>query len=143
VVLTFGDHRLDIARRELRRGADIIDLEPKAFDLLAFLVLHRDRVVTKDDLLQAVWGGGWFPRALSAADGTSRNAMPAPSVAPQKSARGGPAADVAAAMQEHFEQADYAGVVDLDAGIADRTARAPRSQRELDVEVEDPSVRMR
>jgi TolB-like protein len=57
VVLTFGDHRLDIARRELRRGADIIDLEPKAFDLLAFLVLHRDRVVTKDDLLQAVWGG--------------------------------------------------------------------------------------
>jgi TolB-like protein len=57
VVLAFGDHRLDIERRELRRGADIIDLEPKAFDLLAFLVLHRDRVVTKDDLLQGVWGG--------------------------------------------------------------------------------------
>jgi adenylate cyclase len=57
VVLAFGDHRLDIERRELRRGADIVDLEPKAFDLLAFLVLHRDRVVTKDDLLQGVWGG--------------------------------------------------------------------------------------
>jgi TolB-like protein len=57
VVLAFGDHRLDIERRELRRGADVIDLEPKAFDLLAFLVLQRDRVVTKDDLLQAVWGG--------------------------------------------------------------------------------------
>ena len=43
MVLTFGDHGLDIARRELHRGADIIDLEPKAFDLLAFLVQHRDR----------------------------------------------------------------------------------------------------
>jgi DNA-binding winged helix-turn-helix (wHTH) protein len=61
VVLAFGDHRLDIARRELRRGADIVDLEPKAFDLLAFLVLHRDRVVTKDDLLQGVWGGRISP----------------------------------------------------------------------------------
>jgi adenylate cyclase len=57
VVLVFGDHRLDLERRELRRGADIIDLEPKAFDLLAFLVLHRDRVVSKDDLLQGVWDG--------------------------------------------------------------------------------------
>jgi len=57
VILAFGNHRLDIERRELRRGADIIDLEPKAFDLLAFLVLHRDRVVSKDDLLQGVWGG--------------------------------------------------------------------------------------
>ena len=57
MVLAFGDHRLDIERRQLRRGADIVELEPKAFDLLAFLVLHRDRVVTKDDLLQGVWGG--------------------------------------------------------------------------------------
>jgi TolB-like protein len=57
VVLAFGDHRLDIERRELRRGADIVEIEPKAFDLLAFLVLHRDRVVTKDELLQGVWGG--------------------------------------------------------------------------------------
>jgi len=56
-VLAFGDHRLDIVRRELRRGSDLITLEPKAFDLLAFLVQNRDRVVSKDDLLQAVWGG--------------------------------------------------------------------------------------
>ena len=57
MVLAFGDHRLDIKRRELRRGTELIDLEPKAFDLLAFLVQHRDRVVSKDDLLQEVWGG--------------------------------------------------------------------------------------
>src|SRR6202040_3592224 len=37
---------------------------------------------------------------------------------------GAPAADVTAAMQEHFEQADDAGVVDLDAGIADHALLA-------------------
>ncbi|MGE0260646.1 MAG: winged helix-turn-helix domain-containing tetratricopeptide repeat protein [Alphaproteobacteria bacterium] len=57
MLLAFGDYRLDIERRELRRGAELIGLEPKAFDLLAFLVLHRDRVVSKDDLLEGVWGG--------------------------------------------------------------------------------------
>lgn len=57
VVLAFGEHRLDIARRELRRGAELVSLPPKAFDLLVFLVQHRDRVVGKDDLLREVWGG--------------------------------------------------------------------------------------
>ena len=55
--LAFGQYRLEIERRELRRGAELIELEPKAFDLLAFLVQHRNRVVSKDDLLQAVWHG--------------------------------------------------------------------------------------
>jgi DNA-binding winged helix-turn-helix (wHTH) protein len=57
VLLAFGDYRLDIERRELRRGSEIVSVEPKAFDLLTYLVRHRDRVVSKDDLLQEVWGG--------------------------------------------------------------------------------------
>jgi len=57
VVLAFGNHRLDIGRRELRRCGELVDLEPKAFDLLAYLVLNRDRVVSKDDMLRAVWDG--------------------------------------------------------------------------------------
>jgi len=57
VAFVFGDHRLDVQRRELHRGVELIDVEPKVFDLLAFLVQHRDRVVSKDDLLDAVWGG--------------------------------------------------------------------------------------
>lgn len=57
MVLAFGNHRLDIARRELRRGAELVDLEPKVFDLLAFLIRNRDRVVSKDDLLEAIWDG--------------------------------------------------------------------------------------
>ncbi|MGH7060903.1 MAG: winged helix-turn-helix domain-containing protein, partial [Stellaceae bacterium] len=57
VVLAFADCRLDLERRELRRGGEAIGLEPKAFDLLAYLVRHRERVVSKDDLLDAVWDG--------------------------------------------------------------------------------------
>jgi TolB-like protein len=57
VVLAFEDLRLDIERRELRRSGEPVALAPKAFDLLAYLVEQRDRVVGKDDLLQAVWGG--------------------------------------------------------------------------------------
>jgi TolB-like protein/Tfp pilus assembly protein PilF len=57
VLLAFGDYRLDIERRELRRSNEIVSLDPKAFDLLACLVRHRDRVVSKDDLLQEVWDG--------------------------------------------------------------------------------------
>ena len=53
----FGDHALDIERRELRRGAELIALEPKAFDLLIYLVRNRGRVVGKDDLIKGVWGG--------------------------------------------------------------------------------------
>jgi TolB-like protein/tetratricopeptide (TPR) repeat protein len=54
---SFDDHVLDIARRELRRGSDSIAVEPQVFDLLVYLIRNRDRVVTKDDLIEAVWGG--------------------------------------------------------------------------------------
>jgi len=53
----FSDHTLDIARRELRRGSDVIAVEPQVFDLLVYLAQNPDRVVTKDDLIATVWGG--------------------------------------------------------------------------------------
>ena len=53
----FGDHTLDDDRRELRRGAESIAVEPQVFDLLIYLVQNRDRVVSKDDLIASVWGG--------------------------------------------------------------------------------------
>jgi TolB-like protein/tetratricopeptide (TPR) repeat protein len=64
----FADHVLDVARRELRRGGGLIALEPQVFDLLVHLLHHRDRVVTKDDLLDSVWGG----RSVSESTLTSR-----------------------------------------------------------------------
>ena len=57
MLLAFGDHVLDSERRELRRGGEPLALEPQVFDLLVSLVQNRDRVVSKDDLLHAVWGG--------------------------------------------------------------------------------------
>jgi TolB-like protein len=53
----FADHILDIDRRELRRGAETVAVEPQVFDLLIYLVQNRDRVVSKDDLISSVWGG--------------------------------------------------------------------------------------
>ncbi len=57
MAFAFGKHVLDIKRRELRCGGELLKLEPQVFDLLVYLVQHRDRVVARDDLLQAVWGG--------------------------------------------------------------------------------------
>jgi TolB-like protein len=55
--LLFEDYALDDDRRELRRGADLIPVEPKVFDLLAYLIANRDRVVSRDDLIANVWDG--------------------------------------------------------------------------------------
>ncbi|TPI12966.1 transcriptional regulator [Mesorhizobium sp. B4-1-3] len=53
----FEDFALDGERRELRRGNDLISVEPQVFDLLQYLIRNRDRVVSKDDLVDAVWQG--------------------------------------------------------------------------------------
>lgn len=53
----FGDYLLDVERRELRRRDEQIAIEPQVFDLLHHLLQNRDRVVSRDDLIAAVWGG--------------------------------------------------------------------------------------
>jgi TolB-like protein len=57
VQFLLADHTLDTDRRELRRGSEPIELEPQVFDLLVYLMQNHDRVVSKDDLIAAVWGG--------------------------------------------------------------------------------------
>ncbi len=54
---SFEDCSLDTDRMELRRNSDVVAVERKAFDALCHLVQHADRVVTKDELLEAVWDG--------------------------------------------------------------------------------------
>lgn len=54
--LAFRDIELDPDRFELTRGGEPVRLEPQAFEVLAHLVQHRDRVVTRDELMEAVWG---------------------------------------------------------------------------------------
>lgn len=57
----FEDHALDMDRRELWRGEKLVAIEPQVFDLLAHLIRHRERVVSKDELLASIWHG----RAIS------------------------------------------------------------------------------
>ena len=53
----FEDYRLDPDRRELNRASQGIAIGPQVFDLLLHLVENRKHVVSRDDLLAAVWGG--------------------------------------------------------------------------------------
>jgi adenylate cyclase len=57
LLYVFENYTLDIDRRELRRDSDLIAIEPQVFDILEYLVRHRDRVVSRDDLIASVWGG--------------------------------------------------------------------------------------
>src|ERR1700676_891841 len=52
----FGQFVLDPAKRTLSRADSAISLTPKAFDLLLFLAQNPNRLVTREELLQAVWG---------------------------------------------------------------------------------------
>src|ERR1700741_4189176 len=52
----FGQFVLDSRRRTLTRADLPISLTPKAFDVLLFLVQNPNRLVTKEELLEAVWG---------------------------------------------------------------------------------------
>jgi DNA-binding winged helix-turn-helix (wHTH) protein len=53
---TFGTCELSLDRVELRRDGAPVAIEPQVFDVLAYLLTHRDRVVSKQELLDEVWG---------------------------------------------------------------------------------------
>ena len=50
----FEDYALDTDRRELQRGAAVVSVTPQVFDLLDYLIRNRERVVSKDDLIDAL-----------------------------------------------------------------------------------------
>ncbi len=53
----FGSFELNTAARQLRTGDEEVAVEPQVFDLLRYLVEHRDRMVTKDELFEHIWNG--------------------------------------------------------------------------------------
>ncbi len=66
--LRFAGLELDLALFELRRDGARVPLEPQAFDVLVYLIDHRDRIVSKEELMDQIWGG----RFVSEAAVTSR-----------------------------------------------------------------------
>lgn len=61
MIYRFGDYSLDTAIFELRRADDRVAVEPQVFNLLQYLIKNRDKVVSRDDIINAVWDG----RAIS------------------------------------------------------------------------------
>ena len=53
----FEDFVFDTERRELHQGSDVVSIAPQVFDLLECLIRNRERVVSKDDLINAIWNG--------------------------------------------------------------------------------------
>jgi DNA-binding response OmpR family regulator len=56
MIYHFGPYQLDVQRGELRCASHSVVLEPKVFDVLVYLIEHRDRIVTKEELLEHCWG---------------------------------------------------------------------------------------
>jgi DNA-binding winged helix-turn-helix (wHTH) protein/tetratricopeptide (TPR) repeat protein len=57
LIYRFDNCTFDVERSELRRNGVLCPLEPQVFDLLRFLIENRDRVVSRDEIFQAVWRG--------------------------------------------------------------------------------------
>ena len=72
----FDDYALDLDRRELRSGTTVVAMEPQAFDLLVYLIRHREHVVSRDELIASIWGGRIVSElALSTRINAARNAV--------------------------------------------------------------------
>jgi DNA-binding winged helix-turn-helix (wHTH) protein len=69
MVHRFPSFEIDEPARELRSGSRVLPLQPRVFDLLVYLVKHRDRVVSKDELLDTIWAD------VTVADGSLQRAI--------------------------------------------------------------------
>src|SRR5262245_26748106 len=63
MIYRFGACVLDAERYELRRAGEVVAIEPKVFQVLVYLIRHRDRVVTRDELLESCWSGTYVSEA--------------------------------------------------------------------------------
>lgn len=76
IVLSFGGFTLDPLRFRLCRSGAPVHLEPQVFDVLRYLVEHRDRVVPKEELLDEVWGSRFVSEStLTTRIKTARRAL--------------------------------------------------------------------
>jgi predicted ATPase len=60
MIYVFGEYEFDEHLYELRRSGESVKIEPKVFDVLAYLIHHRNRVVTKAELIEKLWPGEYI-----------------------------------------------------------------------------------
>ena len=76
VAFEFGDFRVDLRTMSLSKQGEIVQMEPKVFDVLRCLIEHRDRLLTKDELLDRAWRDTFVtPNALTRAIAQLRKAL--------------------------------------------------------------------
>lgn len=76
MVYQFDAFALDDARYELRHDGQLLHVEPLVFDLIAYVVCHPDRIIRRDELVDAVWGGRAVSEAtISSALKSARKAL--------------------------------------------------------------------
>ncbi|MFI5366306.1 MAG: AAA family ATPase [Candidatus Binatia bacterium] len=76
VIHAFCDFELDDGLYELRRAGQLVPVEPKVFDMLAYLLRHRERVVPKEELFEKLWPGEFVSdSALSSCIKAARRAV--------------------------------------------------------------------
>lgn len=76
MIFSFAGIEVDTARMELRAGGTPVHLEPQVFDVLCYLVENRDRLVTKQELLEQIWGDTFVSEsALTSRIKTARRAL--------------------------------------------------------------------
>ena len=74
--MTFDDIEIDIERYQLRRAGQVVSVEPKVFDLIAYLAQEANRLISKDELIEHVWAGRIVSdAALSSAIKSARRAL--------------------------------------------------------------------
>src|SRR5215831_10732474 len=72
----FADFEIDVARQEVRRAGATVHVEPQVFDLVVHLIRNRDRIVSKDELFEAIWQGRIVSEAtLSSRISAARRAL--------------------------------------------------------------------
>jgi TolB-like protein/DNA-binding winged helix-turn-helix (wHTH) protein/Tfp pilus assembly protein PilF len=72
----FGEFEIHPRQQELRRRGHVVHIEPQVFDLLLYLVSNRERTVSRDELIESVWGGRIISEsALSSRISAARRAL--------------------------------------------------------------------
>jgi TolB-like protein len=115
--LRFNDFEIDVARYELRRGDELVPIEPQVFDLLVHLVRNRNRIVSKSEVIDVIWKG----RIVSEAALSSR-------ISAARRAIGDNGADQMLIRTHHKRGFRFIGNVDCNSALPDSLAVRPARQ---------------
>ena len=126
MIFRFGEYEIDLGRQELRRAGVVVHIEPQVFDVLAYLVRNRDRIVGRKELIDTVWQG----RVVSEAALSSR-------ISAARHAIGDTGNDQALIRTLHKRGFRFVGEVDESSPVVTGGDHSPASLAEAAVDVSE------